>query len=402
MVRFWKLAFLFFAAFCSVVSAKLARPKEDDVQKPTEILLQAILPSSAASLTRETRLAGLAAAGVLGFFTNPLLEAVFNVTHIEYEGNFHATYAYGAAKRISAGARAYGLVLLVDFIQEIFFGGGKKKWITVHSHLDAVEVGLTVWASLAVCTIKRTLLKRACTGNRLGRVALFDGLIDAVVGVATAANVLHILSVDVGMRIKSIFAASGISALVFTLASRNLVEQLMGGLMVRAWDAIEEGESVRLGDGTEGTVSKIGLMETIIIGSDNLATRISNSELCKQRVSNISRQTVSQVKQVVRFKYSDLDKIPRLLDDIKAEIHKNCPKLIDDRCKVVLTKYEPDHVRAEVNCHFDMNPDTDEYVETRQKVLLSIANTVQKNNVEFALPSIYYETTRPDATILAG
>jgi small-conductance mechanosensitive channel len=104
---------------------------------------------------------------------------------------------------------------------------------------------------------------------------------------------------------------------------------------------------------------------------------------------------------VLRFKYSDLGKIPSLLDDIKAEIRKNCPKMIEEKSKVVLTKYEPDHVSVEVNCHFDMNPGTGEYVETRQKVLLSIADAVQKNNIEFALPSIYYETTRSDA-ILAG
>jgi small-conductance mechanosensitive channel len=269
MVRFLRLSFIVAALMrsCSVTSAIITRSKQikeqqaDDVQ-PAEILLA--IPSA---LTQENRLVGLAAAGVLGFFTNPLLEAVFNVTHIENEGDFHATYLYGAAKRISAGAQAYGLVLLVDLVQDIF----KKKWITVKDHFDALQVGFTVWGGLFVCTMKRTLLNRAVNGNRLGRVALFDGLIDAIVGVVTAANVLNHLSVDMGMRLKSLFAASGVSALVFTLASRNLVEQLVGGFIIRAWDAIEEGESVKLGDGTEGKVSKIGLMETVIIGSDNLA-----------------------------------------------------------------------------------------------------------------------------------
>ena len=84
-------------------------------------------------------------------------------------------------------------------------------------------------------------------------------------------------------------------------------------------------------------------------------------------------------------------RLPAVLEAIKAEIQRNCPRLIIDGSKpfrAVLTAYEPDHVRVEVDCHFEINPGSGEYVETRQQVLLSIANAVKESEIEFALPSM--------------
>lgn len=139
---------------------------------------------------------------------------------------------------------------------------------------------------------------------------MYDRLIDFILGIGAVANVLNILAVDVGVGLQSLFAASGVSALVFTVASKGLVEQIVAGFIIQAWDAIEEGEKIRLGDGTEGVVKRIGLVETEVVGFDSISTRIPNSQLTGQRVSPLSKLTVSQVKQVLRFKYSDLDKIP--------------------------------------------------------------------------------------------
>jgi hypothetical protein len=110
----------------------------------------------------------------------------------------------------------------------------------------------------------------------------------------------------------------------------------------------------------------------------------------------MSRLTKSQIKQLIRFKYSDLNKIPVALDDIKREIQNSCPKLIVDGSKpfeAVLIQYEPDHVQAMIKCHFNIKPGSAEYVETRQNLLLSIARAVKNNDMEFAIPSIHYKTT---------
>ena len=203
-------------------------------------------------------------------------------------------------------------------------------------------------------------------------------------------------SIDLSMGLRSVLTGSGIGAIVFSLASRDLAQQIMGGFIIQAWDAFDVGDSIRLGDGTEGTVAKIGLVETELVGSDNISVKIPNSQLTSQRVSNLSSIHQSQVHQLLRFKYSDLDKLSFVLNDIKDEIKTSCPRLILDGTKpfqAVLTQYQADHIQAVVNCHFDIPPGSGEYTNNRQEVLLAIARALKRNNVTFALPSIFYQTS---------
>lgn len=117
--------------------------------------------------------------------------------------------------------------------------------------------------------------------------------------------------------------------------------------------------------------------------------KIPNSQLIHQRITNISKAKRSQVKQVLRFKYSDLKKIPAILQEIKEETKTSCPKLISDGSAIyraVITSYEPDHVQALVNFHFEIPAETEASNRNRQEALLAIARVLEKHSVEFALP----------------
>lgn len=231
------------------------------------------------------------------------------------------------------------------------------------------------------------------SGNTLGRVSIYDKLIDFVLFGVVAAVTVDTLNFDIGMGLTSVFTASGLGALVFSLASKDLAEQITGGVIVQAADLFEVGEDVRFGDGTEGTIHKIGLVETEIMGYDNIIIKLPNSQIVKQRVSNISRMKESRVFQPLRFSYDDLDKVPQVLQDIKEEIKAACPKLITDGSKpfaAVLASYEADHIQTIVNVHFNIQPFSQEYSDTKEAVLLAIARAAQKNNVKFAIPSINY------------
>ena len=371
-------------------------PREPDEVCTNAFWTALLTKASQTGLTN--KVVNLAAATVVGFATTPIVDAAFNVTHIhQHTDNFHQTLSYSAAKSIAKGAQATALVLLIDLAQDAL----KFRLPFLPETVDLVKaapaVGFTVWASLTVSIVKRILFhQRVTTGTGLGRAGLLDRLLDFGISLVSISNIFSILSIDVGTGLKSVFAASGVSAVVLSLACKGLIEQVVGGIMVRAWDAIEVGEYIRLQDGMEGTVTRIGLVDTEIIGGDNIVVWIPNSSIPGQRVSNISRTKRSRVKQLLRFKYSDLQKLSGVLAAIKAEIQRNCPKLIIDGSKpfrAVLTAYEPDHVRVEVDCHFEINPGSGEYVETRQQVLLSIANAVKENEIEFALPSMFYATS---------
>jgi small-conductance mechanosensitive channel len=188
-----------------------------------------------------------------------------------------------------------------------------------------------------------------------------------------------------------------VGPLVFSLASKDLAENIVGGLVLQAWDAFDVGDDVKLGDGTEGTVKKIGLVETEIIGYDSINVRIPNAQL-SQRISNLSRIKRSRVKQPLRFKYSDLDKLPDVLKAIKKEIQADCPKLITvgQPFQAVLTQYEPDHIQAVVNCHLKL-PRTSESYNRQQ---MPIAKAVKERCRVWFYPFTTKQMTRVALTTL--
>jgi small-conductance mechanosensitive channel len=338
----------------------------------------------------------LAIAGAIGFGADPLVEMVFNASEIENtnpdEAEFKDTLIFATVNNIALAARVFGGTLLVGIIAELL-----KFQLPIQSDIREVapELSSIVWGALTIADIKRIVFLQSIAGTTLGRVALYDKLIDFLIGLGAVVFSLDVLSIDAGMGLRSVLAGGGFGAIIFSLASQNLAQQIVSGFMVQSWDAFDVGDDVRLGDGIEGTIKKIGLVETEIVGFDNIAVRIPNAQLATQRVSNLSRIHRSQFRQELRFSYDDLEKLPFVLDDIKSEIKASCPKLILDGSKpfqAVLSSYENDHVQAIINCHFDIAPGSSEFVDNRQQALLAIARAIRKNEIKFALPSIYYQT----------
>jgi small-conductance mechanosensitive channel len=137
-----------------------------------------------------------------------------------------------------------------------------------------------------------------------------------------------------------------------------------------------------LGDGTGGIVNRIGLVETELKGPDGVTEKIPNSLLYKQRVKNLSRVQVCQVRQVLRFPIQDIPRMPSIIEDIKIEIRAACPKLIVDGSKpftVTLFNFKEDYLEVVVNTFHDIKPGSTFYLDNRQNMLFAIAKAVEKN-----------------------
>lgn len=323
---------------------------------------------------------------------DPLVRQVFNETHHYQQtvddADFGVTLLYGAADSLSIAARVFLGVSATGWLLE---------WRTKESNILAESgpsIATVVWLGLTIANIKRTLLLQSVSGLSLGRVSLYNSLIDFVLVLVSSVLILDLLDIDVGMGLESVFAAGGVGALVFSLASKDLAEQIVGGFAIQAWDAFEVGDCIQLGDGTEGVVRKIGLVETQIVGYDHVPIRIPNAQLSRMRVSNLDRIPICRVRQVLRFRYADLDRIHVVLKAIRDQIQSSCPKLITDGSypfRAVLSSYESDHIQATVDCHFRIAHASAESVENKEQVLLAIAKAMREEEVAFALPSVYVD-----------
>jgi hypothetical protein len=110
---------------------------------------------------------------------------------------------------------------------------------------------------------------------------------------------------------------------------------------------------------------------------------IPNADLLKERVSNLSRVRHSQVKQIIRLRYDDVDKIPTLIRDMKHEIKKTCPSVIVDGSRpfrVHWTAINDDHCEITIDTRHHIKPVGDAYLDNKQNVLTAIYSALKRHN----------------------
>ena len=307
-------------------------------------------------------------------------------TPTEAAPNFRSSTAFYVSQTLAEMARLGLIVYLFDMFKIVLVGAG--------FHIPRGErlthafsyILYTVWVTTRLSHAKKYLLCKL-TMESEGRLQVFNRLVDAALFLCAIFVILDILKLQMGLAMRGVVAFGSLGTLVFSLASKDIAANWLYGIILSASDRIYEGDAVRLQkSGFSGKVARLGWLETVLRGSDEIMLTIPNSQLLSQQVCNLSRIEQSQVKQVLRFPYSDSDKLPQLLQDIKTEIRTHCPSIITDgsrpfRC--LWTNFEKGHLEVVVDAHFRIKPVGDAYHENRQRVLLAIDRAVRKNNMAF-------------------
>jgi small-conductance mechanosensitive channel len=79
-----------------------------------------------------------------------------------------------------------------------------------------------------------------------------------------------------------------------------------------------------------------------------------------------------------------------LIEAIKEEVEASCPRLNTETrsFRVHWREFENDHLGLTVDAKFNLPPTGDVYWDNRQEVLLAVARAAERNDVEFALPTV--------------
>ena len=366
--------------------------------------------------------------GFLSWMTVPIGQSIYEwlpslIPQYNNSVEFRKTLYYEVVDHIQQIARLALAIYCTDVIKLIVIGLGYKipgmistEAATPHAFSHIVY---TVWIANRIGYVNRKLLRRYINAHpeSFGRINLIQKWIDAIRFAATVLLVMHILRVESGVAINRSFLAVGsVGTLAFGLASQGIATQVINGLLLASSDRIYEGDDVMLGsNGFAGNIVKLGWLETVIRGryvlcsmyplslcfcicrytrytltdrrsfflSDEIMISIPNADLLKERLSNLSRVRHSQVKQVLRLRYDDVDKIPPLIEQIKHEIKKNCPSLILDGSRpfrVHWTAMNHDHCEITVDTRHMIKPVGDAYLDNKQNVLTAIYTALKRYN----------------------
>ena len=354
--------------------------------------------------------------GLVSWLTEPLAKLYFDWRN-KGDEKYEDTWLNRAASLISQFAKVTGVVYASDMLSVVLVTLGFQLDPRIQPML--AKAAYTLWGAWRLRNFKEWLLRRMTrveTGD-LGKAKVIGHIFDGVITVWLLFFMQDIFEVSTGRGITSVLTAGGAAGVVFSLASKDLAAGLVSGLAIHASRHFAEGDKIILGDGTSGIVEKMGATETFIlgkydvggtekclgttydtfrclftfVGQDGIVIRIPNAQIATQRVQNLSKTATYQVKELLWFKYDDIDKIPMVVEEIKKELRASCPKLITDGSRpfrVHWSEYKDDHLEVLVNINFSISPaSTHECMDNRQVAMQAIGRAVKNSGVEFAIPN---------------
>lgn len=336
--------------------------------------------------------------GFFGWMIVPICNFLNKLRFDEASDRFTTSKAFRMCGLLSEVAKIAGVVWISDMVALSLKTLGFIFPYQMNLSTAVAKIAYLIWFATKLVVWKTDFILRkfrVTTVDKLGKGNIYDRLGNLFISLTTALVISDVLALETGRAFSSIFALGSVGTLVFSLASKDVASQFIGGLALSASNKFHEGEEIKLGDATVGIVSRVGWMNTEIRGFDEIVMKIPNSQLANQRVSNVSRMRKSQVKQFLWIGYNDIYKIPQFIEDVRAEIKASCPLLIDDGTRpfwVHWREFASDHLEIVVDTHHNIKPSSLEYYNNRQAVLLAIARAAKKNSVEFAVPTLQLKT----------
>jgi len=345
---------------------------------------------------------------ILGWFTVPFLRVPYEMLpnntkwfpsllskEDPQEGGkrpFRRTLYFQLADHLQQITKIALAVYCVDIFKLVLMGAGLQFAKMGRFPHAFAQGSYTLWTANRVAALKRLLLRKWVNAHpeTFGRMKVLNRLADAVIYGLTIFVLLNILQLQMGLAMQSFLAVGSVGTLAMGLASKGIAQEVINGLMLASSDRIYEGDDVQFGNGESGKIENLGWMETIIRRGDEVMVSIPNSQLLNQKVSNLSRVRMSQVKQVLRVKLEDADKIPLLIDRIKHEIKLACPELITDGTRpfrVYWTAINEDHCEITIDTRFRIKPTGDVYLINKQNVLAAIHRALKRHDIKLVEPS---------------
>lgn len=215
----------------------------------------------------------------------------------------------------------------------------------------------------------------------------------------------------VGVNLTALLSGLGIAGAAIAFAAKDSIANIFGSVSILIGDVFEQGDWIETND-LNGTVVEIGLRASTIRTFDNALISIPNFELANKGVKNWSRRSIGRrIKMNIGVTYeSNFDDIRQAIEDIRdmlkehpgiANEHTNYThshrkaKLVsmDDfkgvkrTSLVYMDEFADSSINILVYC-FSRSVVWSEWLEVKEDVMYKIADILEKNNLEFAYPTL--------------
>ena len=214
-----------------------------------------------------------------------------------------------------------------------------------------------------------------------------------------------------GINMTALLSGLGILGAALAFAAKDSIANVFGSISILVGDVFEQGDWIETND-INGTVVEIGLRATTVRTFDNALISIPNFELANSGIKNWSRRSIGRrIKMKLSLTYeSDFGDIREAILNIREMLKEH--KGIANQRTEYIDEYRQDRlvssedfqgVKRTTLVYMDTFSDSsidilvycfsqtvlwDEWLEVKEDVMFKIANILEKNNLEFAYPTI--------------
>jgi MscS family membrane protein len=221
-----------------------------------------------------------------------------------------------------------------------------------------------------------------------------------------------------GVNLTAVLSGLGIGGFAIALAAKDSLANFFGTLSILFSDMFSQGDWIDV-NGKEGTVIEIGLRVTTLRTFDNAMISIPNAVIANNDVKNWNRRSLGRrIKMKLGVKYDSnptmlrktiediykmLDKHPSIATKNTAFNHnekqgtrivrsKDDEKGVKKTLLVYLDEFDASSINILIYC-FSKTVMWQEWLAVKQDVMFEMMDIMQKNNIEFAFPSlsVYHE-----------
>ena len=185
---------------------------------------------------------------------------------------------------------------------------------------------------------------------------------------------------NLGINISSLVAGLGIGGIAIALGIQNILKDLFSSFSIYFDKPFSIGDYIVVGD-LEGEVKQIGIKSTRLLAFQGEEIIISNQELTSSKIRNFSKLKERRVTFPFKIESAVASKKVEALPEL---ITKSVNKIDGVRLdRVSLTGFDKDGTSFEA-VYFIESSKYSVYIETQQKVLLSIKEQLLAEKIKLA------------------
>lgn len=195
--------------------------------------------------------------------------------------------------------------------------------------------------------------------------------------------ILSMLNIPMGQ----ILAPTAVGALALSFASKDILSNVFGGVMVMCDRPFAVGDYVKIANNEEGTVRYIGWRVTEVQLRTGRILHVPNGLIATATVTNYTEKTHWYIQKEIGIRYQDLDVAAKIAEQIEQWVtthsHTNQRRVSFAK----LFELSDSSVIIRVRVYLKSSINTKQWYQFTEEMLLKIHEIIKDNRADFAFPT---------------